>query len=79
MPVSSGAPAALRIDVVSDVVCPWCFIGKPRLENALTLVPDIPVDIHLAAVFPQSLESRAKASTGRLIWRPNSVRPSAMP
>jgi predicted DsbA family dithiol-disulfide isomerase len=46
MPVSSGAPAALRIDVVSDVVCPWCFIGKRRLENALTLVPDIPVDIH---------------------------------
>jgi predicted DsbA family dithiol-disulfide isomerase len=23
------------IDVVSDVVCPWCFIGKRRLEKAL--------------------------------------------
>ncbi|MGB6915204.1 MAG: DsbA family protein, partial [Pseudolabrys sp.] len=22
----------VRIDVVSDVVCPWCFIGKRRLE-----------------------------------------------
>jgi predicted DsbA family dithiol-disulfide isomerase len=51
MPVSSGAPAALRIDVVSDVVCPWCFIGKRRLENALTLVPDIPVDIHWRPYF----------------------------
>src|SRR5262249_50175271 len=51
MPVSSGAPAALRIDVVSDVVCPWCFIGKRRLENALALVPDIPVDIHWRPYF----------------------------
>jgi len=27
----------LSIDVVSDVVCPWCFIGKRRLEAALEL------------------------------------------
>ena len=27
----------LTIDVVSDVVCPWCFIGKRRLEGALAL------------------------------------------
>jgi predicted DsbA family dithiol-disulfide isomerase len=27
----------LSIDVVSDVVCPWCFIGKRRLEGALRL------------------------------------------
>ena len=25
----------LTIDVISDVVCPWCFIGKRRLEAAL--------------------------------------------
>src|SRR6267378_1254107 len=25
----------LRIDVVSDVVCPWCYIGKRRLEKAI--------------------------------------------
>ena len=25
----------LTIDVISDVICPWCFIGKRRLENAL--------------------------------------------
>lgn len=29
------ARPALRIDVVSDVVCPWCFIGKRQLETAL--------------------------------------------
>jgi predicted DsbA family dithiol-disulfide isomerase len=27
--------AAMTIDVVSDVVCPWCYIGKRRLEAAL--------------------------------------------
>lgn len=27
--------SAIRIDVVSDVVCPWCFVGKRQLEQAL--------------------------------------------
>jgi predicted DsbA family dithiol-disulfide isomerase len=26
----------MRIDVWSDVICPWCYIGKRRLEHALT-------------------------------------------
>ncbi len=25
----------MRIDIFSDTVCPWCFIGKRRLERAL--------------------------------------------
>jgi predicted DsbA family dithiol-disulfide isomerase len=25
----------VHIDIVSDVICPWCFIGKRRLERAL--------------------------------------------
>ena len=41
----------LRIDVVSDVVCPWCFIGKRRLEKALALVPDVPVEVHFRPYF----------------------------
>jgi len=28
----------MKIEVVSDVVCPWCYIGKRRLEKALALV-----------------------------------------
>ena len=28
---------SLTIDVVSDVVCPWCFVGKRKLERALEL------------------------------------------
>src|SRR5947207_10102584 len=43
--------APLAIDVVSDVVCPWCFIGKSRLEQALELRPDIPVEIRYHPYF----------------------------
>src|SRR4051794_20418449 len=25
----------IKIDIVSDVVCPWCYIGKRRLEKAI--------------------------------------------
>ncbi len=35
----------IEIDVISDVMCPWCYIGKRRLEKALALVPDVAVDI----------------------------------
>ena len=31
----------LTIDVVADVVCPWCFIGKRRLDAALAGLPDV--------------------------------------
>ncbi len=41
----------LQIDVVSDVVCPWCYIGKHRLESALALVPDVPVEVHWRPFF----------------------------
>jgi predicted DsbA family dithiol-disulfide isomerase len=37
----------IRIDIVSDTVCPWCFIGKRRLEAALKQRGDgEPVEIH---------------------------------
>ncbi|WP_425087411.1 DsbA family oxidoreductase [Stappia sp.] len=35
----------MHIDIVSDVMCPWCYIGKRRLEKALASVPDIPVKL----------------------------------
>jgi predicted DsbA family dithiol-disulfide isomerase len=41
----------VRIDVVSDVVCPWCFIGKHRLEQAIKLKPDIAVEVHYRPYF----------------------------
>jgi predicted DsbA family dithiol-disulfide isomerase len=47
--MSSHRP--VRIDVVSDVVCPWCFIGKRRLEKAIALNPDVPVEVHYRPYF----------------------------
>jgi predicted DsbA family dithiol-disulfide isomerase len=45
------AMTALPIDVVSDVVCPWCFIGKRRLEKAIALKPEIPVEVRFRPYF----------------------------
>lgn len=39
----------MQIDIVSDTVCPWCFIGKRRLERALALRPDMEFDIRWRA------------------------------
>ena len=35
----------MHIDIVSDVICPWCFIGKRRLGRALEQRPDLSVSI----------------------------------
>ena len=32
------SPATLQVDVISDLVCPWCFLGKKRLDDALAAV-----------------------------------------
>lgn len=56
--MSPAATPPVKIDVWSDIACPWCFIGKRRLERALAdwdgpveieyhsfeLAPDTPVD-----------------------------------
>jgi predicted DsbA family dithiol-disulfide isomerase len=51
MTASPAARASVHIDVVSDVVCPWCYIGKHRLETAVKLVPDINVTINWRPYF----------------------------
>jgi predicted DsbA family dithiol-disulfide isomerase len=35
----------MQIDIVSDVICPWCFIGKRRLERALAQRPQMAVEV----------------------------------
>jgi predicted DsbA family dithiol-disulfide isomerase len=37
-PQSAVALAGTRIDIVSDAICPWCYIGKRQLERALTIL-----------------------------------------
>ena len=36
-PASPASPTPLSVEVWSDVVCPWCYIGKRRLEAAVAL------------------------------------------
>ena len=36
----------LTIDVVSDVVCPWCYVGKRRLEGALAQLTEADVQVN---------------------------------
>jgi predicted DsbA family dithiol-disulfide isomerase len=50
---------AVRIDVISDVVCPWCFIGKRRLEQAVRLLR----------------ERSADATEVEIVWHPFQLNP----
>jgi len=36
---------AIKVDVVSDIACPWCYIGKHRLESALEQWNGAPVEV----------------------------------
>jgi predicted DsbA family dithiol-disulfide isomerase len=49
---------ALTIDIISDVVCPWCYVGKRRLERALAQRPFVKCEIRW---LPYFLESRVPA------------------
>jgi predicted DsbA family dithiol-disulfide isomerase len=46
---------ALTVDVISDVICPWCYIGKRRLEKAIALAgrQDVRVRWHPFRLNPQ--------------------------
>jgi predicted DsbA family dithiol-disulfide isomerase len=35
----------MQIDVISDTVCPWCFIGKRRLQRAMETRPSLDFDV----------------------------------
>ena len=37
----SSMPKHLIVDIFSDIICPWCYIGKTRLEEAFAQRPDI--------------------------------------
>src|ERR1700684_3769345 len=70
----------MQIDVVSDTICPWCFIGKRRLARALIERPAIEFDVRWRAfrldptIPPEGVERRVylKAKFG------DGERPKAM-
>lgn len=34
----AASPATLEVDVIADLICPWCYLGKRRLDEALAAV-----------------------------------------
>ena len=38
-------PRVLQLDIISDVICPWCFIGKRKLDAALFELEDLKVNL----------------------------------
>lgn len=53
----------LAIDIISDVVCPWCFVGKRRLESALKLYR----------------ERNPDAAEPKVTWHPFQLNPDMPP
>jgi predicted DsbA family dithiol-disulfide isomerase len=41
----------ISVDVVSDVICPWCFLGKRRLDKAIGLLEGIKVEVNWRPFF----------------------------
>jgi predicted DsbA family dithiol-disulfide isomerase len=37
--------AKLQLDVIVDVVCPWCFLGKRRLDAAIAELDDLDIEV----------------------------------
>jgi len=56
---------SIAIDIVSDAVCPWCYIGKRNLEAALADLPDLDVEVRWrpyqldSTIPPEGLDRRA--------------------
>ncbi|MCC6295077.1 MAG: DsbA family oxidoreductase [Pseudomonadales bacterium] len=48
----------MQIDIISDVVCPWCYVAKRQLEHALAQRPGLQVQIRW---FPYQLHPEAPA------------------
>ena len=46
----------MKIDIISDVACPWCYIGKKNLEAAMAERPDMEFEIQW---FPYQLHPEA--------------------
>ena len=62
----------MHIDIYSDVVCPWCYIGKKRLDEVLTgpvgegvSVASVVGDAQLGDRAAQDVEGRVDVGVGR--------------
>ncbi|MDX8478583.1 DsbA family protein [Mesorhizobium sp. VK24D] len=65
-----SAGNSITVDVVSDVVCPWCFIGQKRLDRAIAAVGDVEVHVRwrpfqLDPTIPQAGMDRRQYMLGK--------------
>ena len=62
----------VNLDIISDPICPWCFIGKTNLEKALEGKVNL-ILYSLASVSTQSRDAGAGDGAAHLfgnkIWR----------
>lgn len=42
-----AARRVLHIDVVSDTICPWCYVGAKRLKSAIAASSHLPLDFEI--------------------------------
>ena len=58
----------MNVDVYSDVVCPWCYVGEKRLERAMRDRPDLGVSVRW-----RPFQLRPEMPAGGLPWRTFAV------
>ena len=65
-------PAAGRLEVVSDAICPWCWIGKHRLQAALEGMGPVDIHWHPYQLDPDAdatpVPLRCQSSPPRCLW-----------
>src|ERR1700676_3266022 len=54
---ASGAKTTLAIEVISDAICPWCWVAKRRLESGIR---------HLASFRAQPRDAQGRSGPARL-------------
>lgn len=45
------AGKTINVEIYADIICPWCYIGKRRLEDAFSKRPDITPRLSMAGFF----------------------------
>lgn len=70
----------LRLKVVADVICPWCFVGKRSLDQALTILAERGIDVEvewlpfqLNPALPEGGMDRKEFRTMRFGWENSLV------
>lgn len=58
----------MRIDIISDTVCPWCYVGKRHLEAALAQCADVETECHWQP-FQLNPDMPPEGADRRTYWR----------